>query len=440
MNLGDGFLDLCYRINGNDKRYKYYKVFRNNLTYTRDEILELQQNSIKNLINHAYHNSVYYKKLFDQNGIDPAEIINSRDLIKIPSLTKSIIAENLEDIKTIDSYGKDLKKVTSGGSTGIQAVVYKSHYFEQMSRAAWLRNNSMIGWMPSDKSVWIWGSPIEHASLKNNIKVRIGALINKKIILNAYTYSQNDFPKWFKLINRFKPKVLYGYASIILEFSKFALENKLVFSSIKMVVSTTEKLLERETIAKAFNCNVYDQYGCREIVAIGLETKPGEMVFTDDTTIVNTNENDEFLLTSLHSYGFPLINYKVGDIGIITGTSESSEKYPFPQIHLKIGRITENFLTEDNKIVSTSAFSTYLSTLMLGIQQHQIIQTDYTDFIINYIPLDITDHDFYKKKLIMALQEYFGKKIKTTFTIIQEIPFEKSGKRLMFKRTFNQDK
>ena len=66
-----------------------------------------------------------------------------------------------------------------------------------------------------------------------------------------------------------------------------------------MVVSSCDKLLERETIAKAFNCNVYDQYGCREIVAIGIETKPTEMVFTDDTTIVNTNENDEFLLTSL---------------------------------------------------------------------------------------------------------------------------------------------
>ena len=438
MNLGDSFLDLCYRINGNDKRYKYYKAFRKNLTYTRDEILELQQKSIKNLINHAYHNSVYYKRLFDQNGINPAEIINSKDLMKIPPLTKSIIVENFEDIKTTDFYGKDLKKVTSGGSTGIQVAVYKSPYFEQMSRAAWLRNNSMIGWMPSNKSVWIWGSPIEHATLKNSIKARIGAFFNKKIILNAYKYSQNDFPKWYKLICSFKPKVLYGYASILLEFANFILENKLVFSSIKMVVSSCDKLLERETIAKAFNCNVYDQYGCREIVAIGIETKPTEMVFTDDTTIVNTNENDEFLLTSLHSYGFPLINYKVGDIGMINSTTESYDKYPFPKINLKIGRITDNFLTENNKIVSTSALSTYFSTLMLGIRQHQIIQSDFNDFIINYIPMDNTDHDFYKKRLAMALMEYFGKEIKTTFNVTQEIPFEKSGKRLQFKRTFNQ--
>ena len=118
---------------------------------------------------HAYNNTSYYKDLFDELNINPRSIKNKNDLKSLPELTKSIIINNIDRIKSNDNYGKELKKYTSGGSTGFQAVIYKSKFYQQMESAAWLRNNSIVGWNPNYKSAWIWGSPIENAKMRKSV-------------------------------------------------------------------------------------------------------------------------------------------------------------------------------------------------------------------------------------------------------------------------------
>ncbi len=431
--------NIAYRLNGNDKRYTYYRKLLKNIYCNREQIESIQNVAIVNLIEHAYSQSPYYKELFDKNAIDPKSIKTASDLSKLPELTKRLVKQNVELLKTNDAYGSKLKRITSGGSTGFQAEVYISPYYEQISRAASLRNNTMCGWFPFDKAVWLWGSPIEHLQIQKGYKARIGSLINRRLLLNTYKYDSREFPVWFDKICKYGPKVIYGYASTLLEFSKFLLENKLYAPSIKVVVSTTEKLQERETIASAFRCHVVDQYGCREVLAVGIEEKPGEMLITDDVVVVSVNKQSEILLTALYSYGFPLINYKVGDTAEIVSEQGAISNEPFRKMHLKIGRITDNFLTYEGKTVSSSAFSVYLSTLRLEIQQHQIVQRDYKNFIINYIPEEYTSRDNYAKKMNMALEEYFGENLLVAYNKVDKIPIEKSGKRLMFKRAFKLD-
>ncbi|QQS50756.1 MAG: phenylacetate--CoA ligase family protein [Bacteroidota bacterium] len=439
MNLIEHIINIAYRLKFGDKRYKYYRQLRRNLGLNRESIVKSQEQAIKELINHAYYNTEYYKELFDSLKLKPEQFNKKEDLKLIPILTKTIIQNNLDKLKSNDKFGKNLIKVTSGGSTGVQAIVYKSKFTEQFYRAAWLRNNSITGWKPSDKTAWIWGSPIEHSKLMSSIFSRLGYKINRRIIFNAYNYSKTDFPNWVNEIIRFRPKVIYGYSSIILEFAKYLIENKIVLPTIERVVSTTEKLVQRETIETAFRCKAYDQYGCREIIAIGVENDQGEMLLTDDVVLLDTNDSNEFLLTALYSFGFPLINYKVGDIGTVKNDDSIQQRIgniPFPIMNLKIGRITDNFINNKNETISTSALSTYMSTLNLGIKEHQIIQKDFNSFNINYVPLKITDSEVYKEKITKCLEEYFGKKLTIQINEVDIIPKEKSGKRLMFKRDF----
>jgi len=436
MNMHEKILGLFYKIIKRDNRYKYYEELSANLNLSRIEIVKIQNKNIKKLINHAYYNTQYYKEVMGLLNIHPDDINNREDLNKLPILTKQIIKDNIDKIISNDKFSKNLKKVTSGGSSGEQAVFYISNFYNQMSKASWLRNNSMIGWMPIDKTVWIWGSPIEHAQIKDSLLARLGIYINRRIIFNAYKYSKDDFPKWYDKILNYKPKILFGYSSIIVEFSEFLIDNNLKLPSVKMVVSTTEKLTKRKVIERAFNCDVHDQYGCREVMSIGIELSKKKMVFTDDVVVLNTNKEHEFFLTPLFSYGFPLINYKVGDSGEIKNVSEVNNKYPFPEINLEIGRITDNFINQKNKKISSSALSTYLSTMDLGIKEHQIIQISYTSFEINFVPYESTNCEAYYKILRNCLEEYFGNDLSIKFNKVTELPVEKSGKRLLFKRTF----
>jgi phenylacetate-CoA ligase len=358
--------------------------------------------------------------------------------MRLPVLTKSSIRENMEAIKSNDEYSKALIEVTSGGSTGDQATVFKSPYFNQLSRASVLRNNLLVGWMPYDKTVWIWGAPYEHEQLKGSVKARMGVLLNKRLLLNAFKYSRSDFDSWATKIEHYRPRILYGYAGILLDFSEYLLENSIIFKSIERVVSTTETLKHREVIEAAFNCSVYDQYGCREILSIGIESEKGVMRIADDVVALNFTASGEFLVTALHSYGFPLINYKLGDCGALVDMSPSlDDKIPFTCGRLTIGRITDNFVTSDNKIVSSSALGVYISTFNLAVLQQQIVQNGHKKFVVNYVPDKCLVDLEYQRVVKGVLIEYFGADLSITFNRTTEIQVEQSGKRLMFKRTFN---
>jgi len=343
-------------------------------------------------------------------------------------MTKQLMKNNLDGLKSMAC--KNFIKVTSGGSTGETAILYKSPYFLQMSRAAALRNFTIAGWWPHDRSVWIWGAPYEHQQLKDSFISRIGIYINNRILLNAFNYSPADFPLWAEKIKSFKPRVLYGYASIIAEFSKWCLKEELYFNSIKSVISTTEKLVDRDIIEKAFRCKVYDQYGSREILSIAIECKKGNLHISDDTVIVEEGDNGHLLVTALDSIHFPIIRYEIGDTGRkLDRTCPCG--LPFSLLDLNIGRVTDNFIRSDRRSVSGSALSAYISTLNINFSEYQLIQKKIDELEIKYVPNDKTTNDDIEK-IKKALLEYFVK-ADIKFIPVKNIPIEPSGKRLLFK-------
>ncbi len=418
-----------------DKRYVYYDWFCDNLERDREDIVELQNDLINRIVVYAYNNTDYYRDLLDRNGINPHEINNKEKLKIIPVLTKDDIANNIDKLKSKDSYSSNLVKITSGGSTGNQSVIYKSKHYIEKSYAATMRNNLIANWFPSDKVLFIWGAPYENTNFKKSLLLRISFFINRRHLLNAYNYNEESFRNWITYIRNKKITVIYGYATILKEFADFIIKHDVKISGIKSVISTSEKLDNRELISKAFNSTVYDQYGCREILAIGIEDYHGNMNIADDNVVLNVGEDNMLIVTALHSFGFPLINYEVGDIGSVDQL-ESSTSIPFSKMKLAIGRETENFYSTDGYIVSSSSLSTALSLHNVRIKEQQIIQIAYKSFLVKYVPNEEFDFDNYRNAIIYIFGKYFGKSLKVTFEQVTKISKEKSGKKLMFKREF----
>jgi len=154
---------------------------------------------------------------------------------------------------------------------------------------------------------------------------------------------------------------------------------------------------------------------------------------------LNVSENGEFLITALYSYGFPLINYKVGDCGEISEIQPSAgDTIPFTSATLRIGRITDNFLTSESEIVSSSALGAYLSTFNFSNSR----ATDYTGtairkFTVNYVPDMGLIQSYYYETVHKVFSEYFGSNVGIKFNEIKQIEVEASGKKLMYKRTFD---
>jgi len=419
-----------------DKRYKYYDIFRQNLSLSKEQMKNLQDKYVQQIVQYAYNHTKYYRKLLDSVKINPAEIKCKEDLKKLPVLTKSIIKENIGLIKSDDHHSKKLIEITSSGSTGNQSIIYRSRYCDSIAKGVILRTMQLGGWDPWDKTAIAWSSMHEYKKVQKSPVLKTSLIVNRILYFNAYSYTENDLNIWVKKIKRAKSKVFFGSAMPTLDFANFLIENNISLPSIKTVITGAETLKGRGVIEKAFGCNVHNHYGCNELDSIAIETEKNNLRVADDYIALNIHDGNEIIITSLHSFGFPLINYKLGDYGILQNDVFKEDNIPFSSLNLKVGRLIEDFLTKEGNIVNSSGIASDIAAHRLPIKEYQLIQNDFGRFVVNFVP----EQGFcqnHKTRFRNLLQEYFTKDISITFNQVDKIPQEKSGKRLMFKRMFN---
>jgi phenylacetate-CoA ligase len=312
-----------------------------------------------------------------------------------------------------------------------------------MSNAIVLRSFSLVGWDRSYKSYWFWNVIYLHEKIRRNPFLKfVLRLINRTIIVDAVNTTTKDYDRFTRQIRRYKPRVLFGNARIITNFARYVAKRGVQLRSVKLVVTTVEKLEDRPFLEKTFRSPVYDYYSSTECYAIAIETNKDEkglMRAADDGYVLNFYENGEIIVTALHSLGFPLINYQIGDYG--AGSEEIARRedsLPFSTMKIKIGRTTDLFMTKDGRAVNTNALIMDLARFRLNTKEQQFIQTGFDTIIARYVP----DQDFnenYEQMVYGEFEKYFGEDLKIEFHQVDEIPLEKSGKKLYCKRIFSPE-
>jgi phenylacetate-CoA ligase len=106
--------------------------------------------------------------------------------------------------------------------------------------------------------------------------------------------------------------------------------------NIKAIFTTSEQLLpqNRQLIEAAFNKPVFDMYGANDggILTCECPMHSGYHINTLNCyveTFTNEFGMSELLLSNLNSFGFPLVRYRVGDLGEVeTGNCECGLNWP----------------------------------------------------------------------------------------------------------------
>jgi phenylacetate-CoA ligase len=428
--FGKIIIPLAYYFKG-DFRYYYYKKYKKNLKLSNDEIKKYQLIRLQKLIHHAYDTVPYYTKLFDEMKLKPEDIKTLNDIKKIPLLDKKTILKNLDQLKSNKKY--KLEECVSGGSSGNPVTVFKDKRYYEISRAVWMRDFSTIGFQPGEKSAWLWGSDLEIQPLKKLLRNRILWWINRRILFNTFRFNEQDLEKWLlNDFNKFKPDFILGYASSLYQIAKYIKDKKLKIHQVKKIISTAEKIQNRDFIEEVFNCKVVDHYGCREVITIAIEDENCIMHSSDDFLFVEIGKNNQILLTPLESYGMPLLRYVNGDIGLKKNNQEKgNNQFLFEEFNLSIGRMTEYLYTKDNEILMGAIIGHTAAEQKLVIGEFQIVQKTIGNIEIKIVKNSNTNNEDINKlkKIIVNL---LGE-TKIFINYVNEYPLEMSGKKLNYK-------
>ena len=133
-------------------------------------------------------------------------------------------------------------------------------------------------------------------------------------------------------IRRKRPAVIVAYAHAAVDLARYILTNRLRNWGPIPVICCAEELLaaERQVLSEAFGPEIFETYGCRELMLIATECDAHaglhvsmenllvELIVRDGEKVraARPGETGEVVVTDLHIFGMPFIRYVTGDFAI----------------------------------------------------------------------------------------------------------------------------
>ena len=198
------------------------------------------------------------------------------------------------------------------------------------------RGFMMSGWRPGQRVLYLWGAARDVSG--SGVFARRGhGWLDSELTLEAVEYSESQLARWSDLIDRWRPVLLYGYASALAELAHYLIDSKRrPRADLLGVYSTAEppSATQREQIQQAFGCRVFNQYGCREVPNIAWECRDGGMhVFSDRVLLESVPGDGGDLVVLAESIDFtwrPREDGRPGSVVMVDGDSyEVAERQPW---------------------------------------------------------------------------------------------------------------
>lgn len=315
-------------------KQRYGGNFQRTLNFLRDsqwwseEQLRTYQNAqLQALVHHAYTSVRFYRDLFDQIGLKPADIESVDDLPKIPLLRKEDFKNNPSPLFSQDPKYRKLIKGHTSGTTGSPLDVWYDSDSLYMAYAALARHYEWAQCRlarDGDRIVVARGNVIVPINRKKPPYWRHNWYHNQ-LLLSAFHMSSKSLPLYIEKIRQFNPAVIDGYPSTLYVLAKY-LKNSGQKLPLRAAITSSETLydFQREVIEESFDCRVFDYYALAERNAFASEceahSKRHLYMEYAITEIVDKDGNPQpsgtegiLVGTNLHNFGMPLLRYVTND-------------------------------------------------------------------------------------------------------------------------------
>lgn len=290
-----------------------------------EEFSVRQESGLRQAINHAYENSPYYRRVFDEANLKPGQITTSADFARVPFTQKN-------DLRQAYPYGmaavpldKILRIHASSGTTGKPIVAgYTRGDLDSWADTV-ARLCEMAGVTAQDIAQISFGYGLFTGGFGLHYGLeRLGATV--------VPFSSGNTERQLSLMKDFQTNVLVSTPSFAIYMAETARDlgyNPREFG-LKIGLFGGEPCSDamREDIENQWGLKATVNYGLTEVVGPGisgecLETAGmhiledvyyPEIVDPQSGEVLADGEKGELVLTPMFKEGFPVLRYRTGDI------------------------------------------------------------------------------------------------------------------------------
>ena len=391
---------------------------------SREQIQAWQDERLAKTVKHVYENVTFYRNRMDEKGIKPEDIRSTKDLHKLPFLTKDdlrdaypygLLAEPLENCVRIQS---------TSGTTGRRVVAfYTQHDCCARAIAAAGGTNQDVVHVSYGYGLFTGGPGLNGGSHK------VGAL--------TLPMSSGNTERQIQFMCDLGSTILCctpSYAAYLAEsIHEQGLQDKIrLKAGIFGAEAWTEEM--RRDIEEKLGIKAYDIYGLTEISGPGVSFECSaqtgmhinedhfiaEVIDPETEEVLPDGEKGELVFTCITKEAFPLIRYRTRDICIL-----SHEKCSCGRTHVKM---TKPLGRSDDMLIvkGVNVFPSQIETVLMNQgypANYQIIVSRENNSDTIEVQVEMTPEMFSdnagvvtkrEKKLVDALKAMLGIYVKVT--------------------------
>lgn len=422
---------------------------------SRDRMSQLQGDKLKKIVRHAYDNSPFYKKKFDQHGVHPDDINGIEDIVKLPFTVKQDLRDNYPFGLMAVPMGEIIRLHASSGTTGKPIVVgYTKNDLDNWSEAV-ARCLTAYGLGKNDLVQISYGYGLFTGGLGAHAGVQ-------KIGATVIPTSSGNTQKQIQLMQDFGTTALACTPSYALYMAEKIHKAGIGPEKLKLRVGifgaepwTGAMRLE---LQNKLGIKAYDIYGLTEISGPGVggecQCQNGTHIWEDlfypeiidPVTLqpVEPGQKGELVFTTLDKWGMPMIRYRTRDLTTLDYTPCECGR-----TCVRMGKIMGR--SDDMMIIrGVNVFPSQIEAILLEFPQYEpyflievdrVNNTDTFDIQVEVKPECYTDQINelvrLRQKLASRIQSVVG--IQPNIRIVQPNTIERStgkAKRAIDHRKF----
>jgi phenylacetate-CoA ligase len=407
-------------------------------TASRDEITAMQNEKLKNQVEHVWNDVPYYKKLMQKKGVEPGDIQSVEDIGKLPLISK----QDLRDTYPYGLLGTPLRNCvrihSTSGTTGRRVVAFYTQHDVDLWEDCVARAITAAGGTPDDVVQVAYGFGLFTGGLG-----LFGG--SQKLGCMTLPMSSGNTERQIMFMKDLNATILActpSYAAYLGETMKemgMGPDDIPLKAGIFGAEAWSEEM--RHSIEETMGIKAYDIYGLTELsgpgVAYECSAQHGmhinedhffaEIIDPDTGAPVPDGEYGELVFTSLDKEAFPLLRYRTRDICRITKKTCSCGR-TFARMDKPKGRSDDMLI-----IRGVNVFPSQIETVLLKLgypANYQIIvdrvnNTDTLDIHVEMTPEmftdDVVEITNRKREIVTALKNMIGLKAVVTLVAPKSI-------------------
>jgi len=375
----------------------------------------------------------YYRDLFAELGIAPADIGGAADLVALPLLEKETVRAQPERFVP-DGHAPRLIPQTTGGTTGTPLKYWATLDAVRFNYATYeVRTRAWAGVQFGDRMASFHGQPIVPAATQEPPFWRRNPAFNQ-LYCSVYHLNRATLPSYIDELARFDPQVVVGYTSAVHRVATHLLETSQVGRlrpRSVLVSSETLRPSARADMETAFGCKVFNAYSLGELVAWVSQCPEGDLHISTEYGVVELIEAEglggtEIVATGLFNKGMPLLRYRTGDLATAAAPGTAACHRGLPTLAELQGRVDDVVHTPEGAVVGPAPMSLAFQRVP-NLRRAQVHQStpDALDVLIETTS-DWSDDD--AAFLERELRKRLGATLDLRFEHVDELPRTSGGK------------